>query len=108
MIPLIKPHRFDIRLLVTLLIGLLTVIAASAQSLPPPPPPKAQTPQAGSLKLYIEENGHLKKQKDALAEENEALKKALQTEKQRSGQLQGNLDQYQPSIDARDRQIADL
>lgn len=107
MMPIKPPHKFYIKLLPTLLIGLLVALDSFAQSLPPPPPPP-QSQSSGSLKLYIEENGRLKKQKDALDLENAALKQALQAEKQKSGQLQTSLDQYQPSIDARDRQLAEL
>src|SRR5262249_31516289 len=62
----------------------------------------------GPLKLYIEENSRLKQQKAALTTENEALKKALETEKAKSAQLQAGLDRVQPDILARERQLAEV
>jgi septal ring factor EnvC (AmiA/AmiB activator) len=84
--------------LLMLLIGLLAASNSWSQTATPPSP----------TKLYMEEIGRLKQQKTALTEENEALKQALQAEKQKSVQLQSSLDKVQPSITERDRQLADL
>jgi hypothetical protein len=64
--------------------------------------------QTDTLKLYIDENGRLKQQKTALLEENTALKQALQAEQQKAAQLKSSLDQVEPSIRDRDRQVAEM
>ncbi|MEW6732901.1 MAG: hypothetical protein AB1489_16365 [Acidobacteriota bacterium] len=65
-------------------------------------------PVPSTLSLYIEENGRLKQQKAALQAENETLKQTLQTEQEKATRLQTSLDQMQPAVNERDRQISEL